>query len=166
ATRNNAQGGRDEPGELRAWLLRTFGNWHAPIGDLIAATPEDAVVRTDILHRRPIRRWGEGRVTLLGDAAHPMTPNLGQGACLAIEDAAVLAHCLRGAADPIAGLRRYEVLRRTRAAHVALRAAHLGWIGQWRTRPACRFRDLVVRWAPGAFHRFQMRQLFRFRPLR
>ena len=164
ATSNAPQGGRDdEPGALRDELLRVFGDWHAPIGDLIAATPEEAIVRTDILHRRPVRRWGEGRVTLLGDAAHPMTPNLGQGACLAIEDAVVLADRLRAADDPAFALRRYEALRRTRAAHVALRAAHLGWIGQWRTRPACRFRDLVVRWTPDAFHRLQMRQLFRFR---
>jgi len=163
ATSNTAAGGRDEPGELRESLLRTFGGWHAPIADLIAATPEAAILRTDILHRRPVRRWGRGRVTLLGDAAHPMTPNLGQGACLAIEDAVVLAGCLRDAAGLSAALRRYESLRRTRAAHVALRAAHLGWIGQWQTRSACRFRDLVVRWTPGAFHRFQMRQLFRFR---
>lgn len=162
ATANVPPGGRDEPGVLRNELLRIFGGWHEPIRDLIAATPEEVIVRTDILHRRPVRRWGAGRVTLLGDAAHPMTPNLGQGACLAIEDAVVLADCLRDSVDPAVALRRYEDRRRTRCAHIALRAAHLGWIGQWRSAAACALRDRIVRWTPDAFHRFQMRLIFRF----
>ena len=74
-------------------------------------------------------------MTLLGDAAHPLTPNLGQGACLAIEDAVVLADCLRTIPDPAAALRRYEALRRPRTAGIARRAFHLGWIGQWTNRP-------------------------------
>jgi 2-polyprenyl-6-methoxyphenol hydroxylase-like FAD-dependent oxidoreductase len=101
-------------------------------------------------------------VTLLGDAAHPLTPNLGQGACLAIEDGVVLADCLRAIADPVAALRRYEALRRRRTAGIVLRAYHLGWIGQWESALACRLRDRLVAWTPGAFHRLQMRRLFRF----
>jgi 2-polyprenyl-6-methoxyphenol hydroxylase-like FAD-dependent oxidoreductase len=59
----------------------------------------------DISDRAPSARWGEGRVTLLGDAAHPMTPNVGQGACQAIEDALALAEELPRAASIEAGLR-------------------------------------------------------------
>ena len=147
---------------LRESLLRLFGDWHAPIRELIAATPENAILRTDVLHRHPVRRWGRGRVTLLGDAAHPLTPNLGQGACLAIEDAVVLAGCLRVIPDPAAALRRYEDLRRPRTAGIARRAFHLGWIGQWQSAPLCRLRDRLVAWTPDAFHRLQMRHLFRF----
>ena len=63
--------------------------------DLVEAAEEGTILRTDIYDREPLgERWGIGRVTLLGDAAHPMTPNLGQGACQAIEDAVVLALCL------------------------------------------------------------------------
>jgi 2-polyprenyl-6-methoxyphenol hydroxylase-like FAD-dependent oxidoreductase len=91
-----------------------------------------------------------------------MTPNLGQGACLALEDAVVLAECLRGAADPVAALRRYTDRRRRRARLIAPRALHLGWIGQWRGKLACRLRDLIVRATPDGFNRWQMRQLFRF----
>lgn len=62
---------------------------------LISATEEAAILRTDIYDRDPVKkRWGAGRVTLLGDAAHPMTPDLGQGACQAIEDAVALVGCL------------------------------------------------------------------------
>ncbi|MCB2813718.1 FAD-dependent monooxygenase, partial [Listeria monocytogenes] len=60
-------------------------------------------------------RWGDGPVTLLGDAAHPMLTSLGQGAAIAIEDAAVLAHCLATSDDPQAALRAYENRRRDRA---------------------------------------------------
>src|SRR5262249_11632391 len=76
-------------------LLRLFRGWHPPILALIDATSEDAVLRTDIYDRLPLAAWSQGRVTLLGDAAHPMTPNLGQGACQALEDAIVLAASLQ-----------------------------------------------------------------------
>jgi 2-polyprenyl-6-methoxyphenol hydroxylase-like FAD-dependent oxidoreductase len=164
ATSNAPAGGRDEPGALKATLLRVFASWHPPIAELIAATPEEAILRTDILHRRPVRRWGKGRITLLGDAAHPMTPNLGQGACLAIEDAIILADCLRAVPEPAAALKCYESLRWPRAWGIALRAAHLGWIGQWESAPACWLRDRLVAWTPYAFHRSQMRRIFRFSP--
>jgi 2-polyprenyl-6-methoxyphenol hydroxylase-like FAD-dependent oxidoreductase len=162
ATSNAPPGGRDEPGALRDSLLRVFGGWHSPIRELIAATAEGAILRTDVRHRHPARRWGEGRVTLLGDAAHPLTPNLGQGACQAIEDAVVLAECLRAVPDPTAALRRYEARRRPRTAGIARRAFHLGWIGQWTSPTACWLRDRLVGSTPDAFNRLQMRHLFRF----
>src|SRR5207247_936780 len=75
---------------LKAELAARFAGWHAPIADVIAATAADEIVRTDIRDRDPIASWHSGRVVLLGDAAHPMTPNYGQGGCQAIEDAIVL----------------------------------------------------------------------------
>jgi 2-polyprenyl-6-methoxyphenol hydroxylase-like FAD-dependent oxidoreductase len=165
ATSNAPPGGHDQPGGLHESLLRVFGSWHSPVRELIAATPETAILRTDILHRPPSRRWGRGRVTLLGDAAHPLTPNLGQGACLAIEDGVVLADCLRAIPEPAAALRRYETLRRRRTAGIVLRAYHLGWIGQWESAAACRLRDRLVAWTPGIFNELQMRRLFRFTSL-
>ncbi|BCJ41617.1 monooxygenase [Actinoplanes ianthinogenes] len=88
ATAPAEAGGRAED-EL-AELARHFGSWHEPIPSLIAAA--SSVTRTDIrCLERPLPSFHQGRVALLGDAAHAMTPNLGQGACQAIEDAAVLA---------------------------------------------------------------------------
>ena len=92
----------------------------------------------------------------------PSDPNLGQGACLAIEDGVVLADCLRAIPEPAAALRRYEALRRRRTAGIVLRAYHLGWIGQWESAAAYRLRDRMVAWTPGVFNRLQMRRLFRF----
>jgi 2-polyprenyl-6-methoxyphenol hydroxylase-like FAD-dependent oxidoreductase len=90
ATLNCPVGEQDREGERKANLLRLFGGWREPIEQLIAATDEGAILRNDIFDRRQVRHWGRGRVTLLGNAAHPPTPNLGQGACQALEDALVL----------------------------------------------------------------------------
>jgi salicylate hydroxylase len=76
------------------------------------------VYRWALYDRDPLPTWGDGAVTLLGDAAHPMLPFMAQGACQAIEDGAVLAACLRAIADPVPALRRYEDLRRERTATV------------------------------------------------
>lgn len=78
---------------------------------LVAATAAAAVIRTDIFYHDWREHWGEGRVTLLGDAAHAMPTDLGQGACQAVEDAVVLADALAGHDDPVAALRAYEQRR-------------------------------------------------------
>ncbi|GAA3722879.1 2-polyprenyl-6-methoxyphenol hydroxylase-like FAD-dependent oxidoreductase [Spinactinospora alkalitolerans] len=91
ATANGPAGetAKDEKAELLARLA----DWHDPIPRLFEAAPPEEVLRTDIWHvDTPLPAYHKGRVALLGDAAHAMTPNLGQGACQAIEDAVVLAH--------------------------------------------------------------------------
>jgi 2-polyprenyl-6-methoxyphenol hydroxylase-like FAD-dependent oxidoreductase len=91
--------------------------------DLVAATPTDEIFATAVRDRRPASRWGRGAVTLIGDAAHPATPDLGQGACQALESAAALGrsfarHCRILPRDAAAALRAYEARRQTRAALV------------------------------------------------
>lgn len=80
-------GGDDAPGKRKERLMEIFGDWNEMVTDLIMATPEEDVLRRDIFDRPPIFKWNEGRVVLLGDSAHAMQPNLGQGGCMAIEDA-------------------------------------------------------------------------------
>jgi 2-polyprenyl-6-methoxyphenol hydroxylase-like FAD-dependent oxidoreductase len=155
ATANAPEGGRDEGGALRE-LRRRFGAWHAPIPALLEATPERAILRTDLYDREPLARWGDGPVTLLGDAAHPMTPNLGQGACQALEDAAALAGRLAGAADPASALRVYEDRRAPRTARLVRQSRLLGRVGQLDGALACRARDVLLRLTPPAV---QLRQL-------
>ena len=93
-------------------------SWAAPIRDIVAGTPEDAILQNDIFDRPPLRWWGRGPVTLVGDAAHPMTPNLGQGACQALEDAVVLADCIRRIQPVELALREYERCRIPRTAMI------------------------------------------------
>ena len=155
-TLNTPPGGRDEPGQSRATLLRLFEVWHPPIQALLEATPEEVILRNDILHRMPVRTWGEGRVTLLGDAAHPMTPNLGQGAGQAIEDAVVLAECLRGEPDIPAALRRYEARRIPRANGFVLGSLRLGRLAQWENGLARGLRDRLIAWTPASVAKRQL----------
>jgi 2-polyprenyl-6-methoxyphenol hydroxylase-like FAD-dependent oxidoreductase len=108
-------GGLDEVAER-------FGAWAHPIPALIAATNEEHVWRDRLDDMWPRMRWTKGRVALLGDAAHPMTPDLGLGACIAIMDAEVLAEELAGGADTADALRRYNKRRRRKAAKVVLAA--------------------------------------------
>ena len=141
ATHNCPAGGQDRAGERKSRLSRLFGGWREPIGRLIEATDEEAILRNDLFDRRPVRHWGSGRVTMLGDAAHPPTPNLGQGACQALEDALVLAGCLAEQREPVAALRAYEAHRRKRSAAIIEQSALVGKIGQWEQPLLCALRD-------------------------
>lgn len=164
ATRNAPEGGEDAPGHSREALLGMFRGWHEPVGALIQATPQPAVRRDDIHDRDPLRRWGAGRVTLLGDAAHPATPNLGQGAGAAIEDALALAVHLAGSGLVTAALRRYEGERSGPTARVVRLSRYAGVAGQLESPLLRRLRDGVVRAAPPAVKRWQLLLLLGYLP--
>jgi salicylate hydroxylase len=113
----------------RAEIIDRFSDrqWHAPARELIGAAA--SWQKWALYDCRPLRHWGAGPVTLLGDAAHPMLPYLAQGAAMAIEDAAVLATSLAQTPDdPSAALRYYEALRRKRTARTQRAARHNGAI--------------------------------------
>lgn len=132
----------DHPREL----LRIFGAWAEPVPEVIRATDPPRIFRNDLLDRPPRRGWSRGGVTLLGDAAHPMTPNLGQGGCTAIEDAVVLARCVQAARGDVAGaLAMYERARYSRTARLVRQSRLLGWFGQRRGEAMCAARDAVFR---------------------
>jgi 2-polyprenyl-6-methoxyphenol hydroxylase-like FAD-dependent oxidoreductase len=122
--------------QRHAEVSRMFGGWHDPIPALLAATDPDDVLHHDIgLLDPPVASFVAGRAVLLGDAAHAMTPDLGQGACQAVEDAVVLtaelAAQLRGTSPDLAdALRRYDAARRPRTQRVARTARRLGRIAQ------------------------------------
>jgi 2-polyprenyl-6-methoxyphenol hydroxylase-like FAD-dependent oxidoreductase len=103
------------PGGHKEDVLKRFGSWAEPIPALIGATEPAAILRNDMYDRPPSPRWSRGRVTLVGDAAHPMTPNQGQGACQALEDAVALGASPEDARDPARAFEIYEKRRMHRA---------------------------------------------------
>jgi 2-polyprenyl-6-methoxyphenol hydroxylase-like FAD-dependent oxidoreductase len=117
------EGERPDTNGHKADLLRRFGDWDAPVRALISATDEDAILRNDMYDRPPARTWTKGRVTLIGDAAHPMTPNAGQGANQALEDAVALGESLAGQSDIPSALMAYQQ-RRLRRANRIVRLSH------------------------------------------
>ncbi|MDF5755179.1 FAD-dependent monooxygenase [Spongiactinospora sp. TRM90649] len=100
-------------------LTRRLHGWHDPIPALIEATPADAVIHIDIRDLDPLPGYVRGRVALLGDAAHAMSPDRGQGAGQSLEDAVVLAASLAGESSIDAALRRYDTERRPRTQAIA-----------------------------------------------
>ncbi len=160
----NAREGEHAPDGERSELLRTFGGWHDPIPALLESVREEDLLRNDIYDRAPLRSWGAGRVTLLGDAAHPMTPNLGQGACQALEDAVVLARSLAGGEATGNALRRYEAVRAARANAFVVRSRRAGQMGQWSNRVAVRVRDFTARRLLARVQPRQMERMLAFQP--
>ncbi len=101
-------------------LLEEFAEFHPEIRQLLAATPAERCFKWALFDREPLSRWSVERVTLAGDAAHPMLPFMGQGAVMAIEDAVVFARCLHASSTIDETFERYESARRPRCSFVML----------------------------------------------
>ncbi len=99
-----------------------FQEYSAPIHELIAATPAETLFKWGLFDRDVRERWSDGAVTLLGDAAHPMLPFLGQGAGMVIEDCVVLARALSLDTGLSEALARYEAVRRPRTTYTTLKS--------------------------------------------
>ncbi|MBO9553598.1 FAD-dependent monooxygenase [Cellulomonas sp.] len=133
----------DDPAELR----RRFADWHAPIPELLARVEPGAVLHHDLRWlATPLPRFDVGRVALVGDAAHAMPPNLGQGGCQALEDAVVLAASL-GDTVSAAGLAAYTTARLPRTTRIARMSAQVGAPSAWTSPAAVALRGLGVRLA-------------------
>ncbi len=110
----------------REELAADFRGWHADVHSFIDNI--DTPYKWALLARGPMERWSKGRITLLGDACHPTLPFLGQGAVMAIEDAYVVAACLkRYSADPETAFARYEEIRKERTAAVVRKSHENRW---------------------------------------
>ena len=99
-------------------LREAYKDFHPQVRAVLDACPE--VHKWALVERDPFPKWGDGRITLMGDACHPMTPYMAQGAAMSIEDAAILSRCLDGVGRDgvVAGLRRYEESRMARTARI------------------------------------------------
>ena len=138
-------------GNELAELARLFGTWHEPIPQLLTTARPQDVLRHDVDElAAPLPSFHHGRTALLGDAAHPMTPNLGQGACQALEDAAVISRLAAGTEpDAVTGmLARYSAARLPRTTDVVRWSRRAATMTTWTSPPAIAFRNTVT-WLTG-----------------
>lgn len=149
ATENAPEGKRYSSEQTKAHLQDLFGDWHEPIPALLEATKAEQILQHDIFDIAPLQNWMDGRVVLLGDAAHAMTPNMGQGACQAIEDAYALARVLARKSLPEA-LYDYQNMRIPRVHQIMSQSRQIGQVGQVENPMLCWIRNQFVRNIPAS----------------
>ena len=142
------EGAKDKAGGRKREVWELFHDWHDPIPAVIEATKETDMLRNDIYESELLPHWSRGRVMLLGDAAHTMTPNLGMGACQAIEDGVVLGACLEAERDIAAALKLYERRRVRRANSIARMARLVGQAVQLENPLVSNMRDAIMKRLP------------------
>jgi 2-polyprenyl-6-methoxyphenol hydroxylase-like FAD-dependent oxidoreductase len=120
--------GRSEPGGELEYLRSKYGAWADPVPALLAATNPDDVLRNDLYDRAEASVWSRGPVVVVGDAAHPMRPHLGQGGCQGLEDAAVLAHCVGQGSGLATAFARYATFRKPRARSLTRESRLIGQV--------------------------------------
>jgi 2-polyprenyl-6-methoxyphenol hydroxylase-like FAD-dependent oxidoreductase len=130
-------------------LHARYRGWHAPIPALLDATPPKILLKHDTYYlRTPLPRYHTGRVVLLGDAAHAMTPDIGQGGCQALEDAVTLINSLSADKDMVTALEEYDHARRTRTQKIVRVSALWGKISEWSDPIAVTVRNTMTSLTP------------------
>lgn len=146
ATMNEEEEAIKTEDDTQTRLMQIFGTWHDPIPELIKKTAR--IIKDGIFDRPPRKGWTQDKAVLLGDAAHPTTPNLGQGACMAIEGAYLLAACM-GKYDSIEeAARKYESHHYPRTRKVTKESLIQGKVGQLEGMAAISLRNMIVNILP------------------
>lgn len=144
-----------------AHLQASFHDYHAPVPQVLAATTHYPLLWNDILDLAPLRQFAFGRAVLTGDAAHATTPNLGQGACQAIEDALVLANCLEKYPDGEVAFRVFEQKRLARTGEIIRTSRRVGQLAQLENRFLAILRNAAMRWVPESVNEKRLEFLYR-----
>jgi 2-polyprenyl-6-methoxyphenol hydroxylase-like FAD-dependent oxidoreductase len=118
------------------------------VPELLALTRPEQLIWHDIVDLPPLPHFAQGPVLLLGDAAHATTPNLGQGAGQAIEDAVVLGQCFGPAARPELAFRQFEQRRGSRTRRIVRASRWVGAVAQWQHPLLAAARDAALRHLP------------------
>jgi len=140
-------------------LERIFQKFHDPVPAILRHTPGDSLLWNDIIDLKPISRFAFGNIVLIGDAAHATTPNLGQGACQAIEDAVVLADELAAHDNPEAAFAAFERRRLKRAHFIVNNSWQLGKIAQWSNPLLVSVRNALFRMIPESANERQLKSV-------
>ena len=139
--------------------MDAYGKFPDPIPQILSATRTEDTIRTDLFDFRPIPRWSRDNVALVGDAAHAMTPNLGQGGAQAIEDAFVLAEQCGQAGSVAEAFKDYERIRMAKAKWIVNTSWTFGQVSHWQNPVARWTRDALMRGMPSSMQQKQLEKL-------
>jgi 2-polyprenyl-6-methoxyphenol hydroxylase-like FAD-dependent oxidoreductase len=141
-------------------LNEYFMSFNSVVKDLISATDKTQIYTAEIADLKPTNQWFKDNVCLIGDAAHAATPNMGQGACQAIEDAYVLAACL-SRQEPNMAFEEFHNIRKEKVNLVVKTSWRIGKISHFSNPIAIGVRNLLVRMAPESMNKKQLEQIFK-----
>lgn len=159
-----AAGAPSTPDEALPWLRRRFASWHHPLPQLLAGLEPEHLLLNELFDLAPLPSLVRDRVALVGDAGHAITPNLGQGACQALEDAVELAACLDGPADVARRLPTYDRRRLPRVHQLAKRSRAAGAVAAWHGLVPTTIRNTLVRLLPADLALRGLAPVFRWQP--
>lgn len=141
-------------------LSLLFKDFHPEVLDMIAATPATSIFFSHLYDLKPIHQWAQGKVCLIGDAAHATTPNLGQGACQAVEDAYVLGKLFAQGLSVEEVFRQYQALRIKKAHQVVKTSWTIGKVSHWQNPLGTGVRNFVMKNLPASVRHKQLEPLF------
>jgi 2-polyprenyl-6-methoxyphenol hydroxylase-like FAD-dependent oxidoreductase len=139
--------------DLKSW----FRNFHNPIPQLLECTPNDRLIWSDIIDLKPLKQFAFDKVLLMGDAAHATTPNMGQGACMAIEDAAILANIIEANDSVEMAFKNFQEKRIVRTTRIVRNSWSIGKVAQLRNPLLVGLRNAAVKWTPASMTEKQMK---------
>lgn len=141
-------------------LKREFNEYHSPISTILDHTKQTDLIWSDILDLKPIQSFVFGNIVLIGDAAHATTPNMGQGACQAIEDAVIIAVELEKAPNPFIAFKAFEERRIKRTQQIVKKSWTIGKIGQLENSLLTNIRNFIFRNLPSSVSKKQIESLY------
>lgn len=141
-------------------LTEFFSEFHIDILNIISATTKEQIIVSDIIDLKPIDKWQDENVCLIGDAAHATTPNLGQGACQAIEDAYVLGKLLDNGLEIEKTFATYEILRRKKAHTIVNTSWTVGKMAHIENSFGIWLRNFIMKNIPKSANKKQMDTIF------
>lgn len=137
-----------------------FKDFHKPIEKIIRQTKQAQLIHNDIMDFAPVKQFAFGPIVLMGDAAHATTPNLGQGACMAIEDAVILANCISKSQDVKTAFLNFERQRIDRTTKIVNTSFALGKVGQFKNPFLVKIRNAGMRLTPERVAEKQLKFLY------
>jgi 2-polyprenyl-6-methoxyphenol hydroxylase-like FAD-dependent oxidoreductase len=138
-------------------LISWFRNFHEPIPQLLKQTRNDQLIWSDIIDLKPLKQFAFDKVVLIGDSAHATTPNMGQGACMAIEDAVILANMIEASENAEIAFKLFESKRIARTTRIVENSWSLGKVAQLRNPILVGLRNTAVKWTPSSVTEKQMK---------